>query len=123
MNVVVLIGTLSRAPEVRPLPAGSPLGTEVLTFDLVVRAPDGRSEPVPVSCIDPPPVVLALGEGAEVVVTGRVRRRFFRSGGLTQSRTDVLAEQIVPSRQAKRSRAALERAVALVGVGEAAHAS
>lgn len=114
MNVVVLIGTLSRAPETRALPATSALGAEVLTFDLAVEGPDGRTESVPVSCIDPTAVVAALGGGDEVVVTGRVRRRFFRVGGVTQSRTDVPAEQVVPTRQVKRSGAALARARTLL---------
>ncbi len=39
---------------------------------------------------------------AEVVVVGRVRRRWFRSGGATQSRTEVVAEGVVPRRAGKR---------------------
>jgi single-strand DNA-binding protein len=41
---------------------------------------------------------------------GRVRRRFFRAGGTTQSRTEVVADSVVPARQAKRARAAVEKA-------------
>jgi single-strand DNA-binding protein len=41
--------------------------------------------------------------GDEIVVVGRVRRRFFRSGGATQSRTEVVVDALVPARQAKRA--------------------
>jgi single-strand DNA-binding protein len=43
-----------------------------------------------------------------VVVTGRVRRRFFRAGGYTQSRTEVVADAVVPTRRRKRVDAVLE---------------
>jgi single-strand DNA-binding protein len=46
----------------------------------------------------------------KVVVVGRVRRRFFQAGGTTQSRTEVVAEAVVPARQAKRAQAAVEKA-------------
>jgi hypothetical protein len=39
-----------------------------------------------------------------------VRRRFFQAGGTTQSRTEVVADAVVPARQAKRARAAVEKA-------------
>jgi hypothetical protein len=44
------------------------------------------------------------------VVVGRVRRRFFKTPGGTQSRTEVVAEAVIPARQAKRARAAVDRA-------------
>jgi single-strand DNA-binding protein len=53
---------------------------------------------------DAPDSVLDLEPDAEVVVVGRTRRRFFRAGGSTQSRTEVVAEQVVAARQAKRCR-------------------
>jgi len=45
-----------------------------------------------------------------MLVVGRVRRRFFRAGGSTQSRTEVVAEAVVNAKHAKRAGAALERA-------------
>ena len=48
--------------------------------------------------------------GAEVVVSGRVRRRFFRAGGVTQSRTEVVADAVVATRQAKRARSLVSAA-------------
>jgi single-strand DNA-binding protein len=44
------------------------------------------------------------------VVVGRVRRRFYRAGGATQSRTEVVAETVVAARQAKRAATALASA-------------
>ena len=52
------------------------------------------------------------------MVVGRVRRRFFRVGGATQSRTEVAADVVVPTRQAKRAGAALAQAAALIGGAE-----
>ena len=60
------------------------------------------------------------------MVVGRIRRRFFQSGGATQSRTEVVADVVLPVGQAKRVagalRAAAERVQAAsegdqVGVG------
>ena len=45
-----------------------------------------------------------------MVVVGRVRRRFYRAGGSTQSRTEVVAEAVVNARHGKRAAAAMERA-------------
>ena len=50
--------------------------------------------------VDPPAAVRRLDAGHEVIVVGHVRRRFFRSGGATQSRTEVVAEGLIrPRRQ------------------------
>ncbi len=99
MNVVVLRGTLSRQPEERSLPSGDRL----VGFEVTVPALDGgRSESVPVVWHDPPAEALALAKGDEVAVLGRVRRRFFRAGGSTQSRTEVVAERVVPADNQRR---------------------
>ncbi len=47
---------------------------------------------VPVVMHDQSVTVVA---GTEVVVAGHVQRRFFRAGGSTQSRTEVVAADIV----------------------------
>lgn len=107
LNVVVVRGCLTRAPEERVLPNGD----RQLGLDLSVRPEDGKAESVPVVWQGAPASALAWEPAAEVVVVGRVRRRFFRSGGSTQSRTEVVAEAVVPSRQAKKVAAAIERAV------------
>jgi single-strand DNA-binding protein len=44
------------------------------------------------------------------LVVGAVRRRFFRVGGATQSRTEVVADAVVPMRQRKRVLSALRGA-------------
>jgi single-strand DNA-binding protein len=49
--------------------------------------------------------------GTDVLVVGRVRRRFFRAGGVTQSRTEVVASAVVPLRRTAAVRRALRGAV------------
>jgi single-strand DNA-binding protein len=106
MNVVVLVGTLIRAPGLRNLPSGSVLAQ----LEVRVPGPAGRAEAVPVAWFDPPGGLAGLEAGSSVVVTGRVRRRFFSAGGVTGSRTEVVAERVVPLAQGRRARAALARA-------------
>jgi single-strand DNA-binding protein len=107
MNVVIVQGVLSRAPELRELPSGDRVGQ----FEVTVRMADRPTASVPVSWPDPPARALALDAGTEVLVTGSVRRRFFRTASGTGSRTEVLAAQLVPSRQRKRATAALDAAL------------
>ena len=71
-----------------------------------------EGESVPVSWPAPPAGVDQLEVGAEMVVLGRVRRRFFRVGGATQSRTEIVAERVVPAGQRRRVRATLDAAAA-----------
>jgi hypothetical protein len=40
-----------------------------------------------------------------------VRRRYFRTGGLTQSRTEVVADAVVPAGHVARARKAVARAL------------
>ncbi len=106
-NLSILIGTLSRSPEHRVLPSGD----EVLTLDLTVRMPDSAAESVPVAWFAPPAAAAGWPSGTELLVVGRVRRRFFRAGGTTQSRTEVVATTAVPTRRATAARKALRHAV------------
>lgn len=106
MNVVVLQGTLSRDPQERVLPSGG----AVVEYEVRFQLDERRTETVPVVWYDGPPRAAALASGTEVVVVGRVRRRFFRSGGATQARTEVVAETVVSSRSRRRVQAALDRA-------------
>lgn len=108
LNVVVVRGHLSRAPEERELPSGE----RQLGLEVTVRPDEGKAESVPVVWAAAPPSASGWQAGCEVVVVGRVRRRFFRSGGSTQSRTEVVADSVVPTRQAKKAAAAIDRAVA-----------
>ena len=111
-NVVVLRGTLSRDADWRTLPSGD----QVVSCDVTVAAAGGgqRAESVPVSWFDPPARAFALAAGDEVVVVGRVRRRFFRAGGVTASRTEVVAHRVVPARSRSRVRTALDSVLSVL---------
>jgi single-strand DNA-binding protein len=102
-NLAVLAGTITAPPVARALRSG----TTVVQFDLATPI-DGESISVPVAWHDPTPSQHAtIVEGVHVVVVGSVRRRFFRVGGQTQSRTEVVASAVVPSRRTKSAQAAI----------------
>lgn len=109
-NVAVVKGRLARPVEERELPSGGRLSG----FEVTVRPPEGKAETVPVVWFDAPASCAAMAVDDEVVVVGRVRRRFFKAGGGTQSRTEVVAETVLPARQAKKVAAAVDRALVLV---------
>jgi single-strand DNA-binding protein len=103
LNHVVLAGRLSSAPVERALASGSVLWS----LEVTTETESGACS-VPVVWFDPssPPL---LDAGSEVLVRGTVRRRFFRSGGGTQSRTEVLAEEVVDLADRRRARGFLRR--------------
>jgi single-strand DNA-binding protein len=107
MNVVVLQGTLSTAPRRRTLPSGD----DLVTYEVTTRPDEGPAESVNVAWFDPPATADAYRDGHEVVVVGRVRRRFFRAGGATVSRTEVVADKVVPAGQRRRVDRALAGAL------------
>lgn len=110
LNVVAIRGRLSRPVEERVLATS---GARIVGLDLTIRREGAeRAESVPVVWYDPPAAAVALGAGDEVVVVGHVARRFFRVGGATQSRTEVVARIVVPVRSAKKVEAALAAAAA-----------
>ena len=106
-NIAVIRGAIHADPNLRDLPGGG----VVVQFDVsTITVSDGReiTVSVPVAWHDPTAAQLGIvTSGAEVVVIGTVRRRFFRVGGATQSRTEVVAEAVVPTRQRKRIATAL----------------
>lgn len=112
-NLAVLNGTLSRAPEARPLPSGD----SVVALELTIRSPDRPSESVPVAWFAAPAAALEWEAGEGLVVVGRVRRRFFRAGGATQSRTEVVAESVVPARRSASARKAVRAALEALEMG------
>lgn len=112
-NLAVLNGTLSRAPEARQLPSGDAL----VSLEVTIRAPGRTSESVPVAWFEAPAASLEWVAGEEVVVVGRVRRRFFRSGGATQSRTEVVADAVIPARRSAAARRAVQTALASLELG------
>jgi single-stranded DNA-binding protein len=105
-NVTILVGTLTRAPERRELPSGA----TVLGLEVQVRAGDRPAETVNVAWPDAPVAAEGWLLGEQVLVTGRTRRRFFRILGRTESRTEVVAAAVLPTRRAKAARTALEAA-------------
>ena len=114
MNIVVVAGRLSSAPVYRVLPSGD----EVANLEVTVPGgEDGPAESVPVAWTGPPAWVGDLDAGSPVVVLGRVRRRFFRAGGRTQSRTEVVAEHVAPASRRRQVAGLLKRAEGALAEG------
>ena len=101
-NLALLRGAVASELVSRELPTGSTVvqfdvSTEIAASDKTVKVS------VPVSWVDPPSKVLdPIERGLDIVVVGTVRRRFFRSGGSTQSRTEVVVDTVVPARRTKQ---------------------
>jgi len=110
-NMVVLIGRLARPAEVRELPSGD----RIVAYEVTVPREGERAETVPVVWMGAPASAADHDVDERMVVIGRVRRRFFRVGGATQSRTEVVADAVVNARHLKRATAALARAQARLG--------
>lgn len=110
MNIAVLKGTLSSDPSHRVLPSGS----RVVSLEISTDGPDGGRWTVPVAWHDAPAEV-TFGCGDAIVVVGAVRRRFFRVGGITQSRTEVIAASVVAANDRRRVRTALQRCTDRLG--------
>jgi single-strand DNA-binding protein len=105
-NVVLLRGRVSSEPRVRELPSGSAIvNLEVTT----VVAETSVSVPVVVEA-----AAVECVAGDEVVVVGTVRRRFFRAGGATQSRTEVLADKVVRASRTRAAQKLVESVVVLL---------
>jgi single-stranded DNA-binding protein len=113
MNITVVCGTLSSDPVWRSLPSGSTVVALEVTTD---SAFETRST-VPVSMVDPRGVreLERLGTGDVVVVIGETRRRFFRTGGATGSRTEVRATHVIPAGRRARVTSALRHVADVVG--------
>jgi single-strand DNA-binding protein len=111
LNLAVVCGNLSSEPTRRVLQSGS----ELVSLEVTVRREDEAAETVPVSWFDAPSWADDLAAGDGVVVTGRVRRRFFRSGGSTQSRTEVLAASVARTSQRGRVAKVLAEAARQLG--------
>ncbi len=110
MNIAVMRGALSSAPSRRTLPSG----TCVVSLEVSTEGLDGARASVPVAWYDAPADV-ELAPGDAVVVIGSVRRRFFRVGGATQSRTEVVAEAVLAAADRRRVRTALQRCAERLG--------
>jgi single-strand DNA-binding protein len=108
MNVVILRGVLSRPAEQRVLPSGDTL----IAYEVRTANVPGPAESVPVVWPAAPERAL-FSEGQAVVVTGRVRRRFYRAAGATQSRTEVVADAVIRASDVRRVRRVVEHAIAV----------
>jgi len=100
-------GRVSRPAGHRVLPSGDRL----VSLELSMAQPGRRTETVPVVWFEAPALATMLDVDEQAAVVGRVRRRFFRSGGSTQSRTEVVADTVVPLRRIQRAHKVLAEAV------------
>ncbi len=105
MNVAVVAGNVAGEVHVQVQDDGA---TAIVSFDLRVEAKGGPSA-VPVSWIGPTGRAPDLEKGATVTAIGSVRKRFYRRGGATVSRTDLLADRVIVGPPG-RSRAARKKA-------------
>ncbi|WP_436796141.1 hypothetical protein [Actinospongicola halichondriae] len=103
--VTVVTGTLSSDPVTTDLASGSVL----VRYEVTSRHADG-TDTAPVVWYDPPRPP-ALQAGDRVVVTGRVRRRFYRAGGATRSSTEIVAASVSREGATRRAQAALSLAL------------
>ena len=113
MTIVILRGRLSSAPVLRPLGSGSVL----ISLELTTLADDGAQVSVPVAWFDPG-FAPEWGAGTELAVTGVVKRRFFRSGGVTQTRTEVVATEVVETSKRRQVQRMLARMADRLGEHE-----
>jgi len=92
VNIVVLAGRLSDAPEEKPMPSGD----VVTRFRLHVPETGRRVLPLPVSAWDRAARkgCQGLSKGDVVLVRGHLVRRFFRDGGGGRSVTEVVATEV-----------------------------
>lgn len=113
MNIAVVRGTVLRDPVEHTLATGQ----RVVSIDLGVSYEDRPNENLEVVWLEPPRNLLVPRRGNEIVVVGRVRRRFFHNGGGVVSRTEVVADTVLTARQKSRISHALAEAAATVSAG------
>jgi hypothetical protein len=123
VNLSVVCGPCSGAPEIRVLESG----TRLATFG--VRCPGGggggaggagtgargegdRTTSVPVTVWNPAVWIETLEAGEAVIVVGRLRRRFFQRPGGVGSRVDLEAELVGRARDRRKVASAYRKAIA-----------
>lgn len=108
VNVSIVWGECTASPEVRELESGS----RVAAFPLRVRSGEAAATSVPITVWEPAGWVEELAAGDQVVVVGRVRRRFFRSsaGGVGAS-VDVEAGYVARAHDTRSMATARRRAL------------
>jgi single-strand DNA-binding protein len=110
VNVTFLRGRLSSPPRALELPSGD----AALTLELTIRDGQAPADTVPVAWFGASEAAAGWEAGQELVVIGKVRRRFFRAGGRTASRTEVLATTVVAAERKADARRRVEKALAEV---------
>lgn len=111
MNVAIVRGRLSSAPRLTELDSGDVL----VRYEVTSPRDEGPADSVPVSWIGPSKQAMsALEAGDEIVVVGRVRRRWFRGGAPgPSSRTEIAAASVVAGTKKAQVRKAIEEAIAV----------
>jgi single-strand DNA-binding protein len=122
MNIVVLVGRLSSTPRQTQLPSGD----ERWAFELSCESDPASSVvgecitlSVPVAVAAPINGIERFDTGTELVVAGVVRRRFYRVGGITQSRTEVVAQAVIEITARRPADKALGTALRVLGRDQA----
>lgn len=97
INLAVLRGVCSTAPEIRTLDSG----TRLASLSIRTRGPGAHATSVPVTVWDPPAWLDVLDVGDALVVVGTVHRRFFRTAaGVRGAKADVEASYVTrPNRR------------------------
>jgi single-strand DNA-binding protein len=104
VNLAIVRGEVSSPPDVRVLPSEAVLVQLQVTTRL-----ETETLSTPVAVWNPPAWVEELEPGTEIVVIGRVRRRFFRAGGATASRVELEADMVARASDRRRVRAAMRK--------------
>lgn len=104
-NIVVLRGRLAASVTSRERVSGT--WSEGSLHTVSVEPTGTVREVVPIVWSGEPDRFVDAVADADLVVTGRVRQRFFRSGGSVVSRTEVVVDSVVSARR----RAAVRRLV------------
>jgi hypothetical protein len=90
VNLAVLRGVCSNAPEVRVLESGRRLASLALR----THGPGARATSVPVTVWEPPAWLESVDAGEELVVVGAVHRRFFKTATGLAAKAEVEAAYI-----------------------------
>ncbi len=106
MNISVVRGHVVRGPVSRETTVGL-----VVSFDVAVSYDEGPTESVEVVWVNPPDESKWPRQGVEVFVTGRVRRRFFKTASGLANKTELVADTVLTARQGRMIERRLERVV------------
>lgn len=107
MNIVIVHGTLLDRPRRRTLADGR----DLVVGTILTTEAEGERTSVPFSWFGAPERAERIDASAEVIGVGRIDRRFFRSGGRTESLTDLVVTDLHPARHRRRAERALRTAL------------